>query len=54
MGKNIDKDISKYVHTAKNFLIMLRNLPQMHLKLLRNKSTAKNNRIGNLIGNKSY
>ena len=54
MGKNIDKDISKYVHTAKNFLIMLRNLPQMHLKLLRNKSTAKNNRICNLIGNKSY
>ena len=44
MGKNIDKDISKHLHTAKNLLIMLRNLPQMHLKMFWNKSNAKNNK----------
>ena len=36
MGKNIGKNISKNLkgNTAKNFLIMLNNQPQMHLKLL--------------------
>ena len=36
MGKNISKNISKkvMVNIVKNFLIMLNNLQQMHLKLL--------------------
>ena len=34
MGKNIVKAFIK-INIAINFLIMLKNLPQMHLKLLR-------------------
>ena len=37
VGKNIVKNISK----AKNFLIMLKNLQQMHLKLLQKDSFKK-------------
>ena len=32
MGKYINKNLSKNI--ARNFLIMLNNLPRMHLKLL--------------------
>ena len=34
MGKNNGKNICKNVNTVKDFLIMLNNLLQMHLKLL--------------------
>ena len=55
MSKNIGKNISitYVVKTAKNFLIMLNNLQQVHLKLLPKRviqNTAEG--AGALIGNK--
>ena len=44
MGKNIDKNISinlRVVNIVRGFLIMLSNLPQMHLKLLQKKQFSK-------------
>ena len=43
MGKNIGKNTSKSVsvNTAKYFLIVLNNLPQMRLKLLQKKQFKK-------------
>ena len=43
MGKNIGKNASKSVsvNTAKYFLIVLNNLPQMRLKLLQKKQFKK-------------
>ena len=41
------------VNTAKNFLIMLKNLQQGHLKCLQKESGATNNLIGNKIPNRS-
>ena len=38
MGKNIGK---KVINTAKNFLIVLKSLQEMHLKLLQLKSFKK-------------
>ena len=41
------------INTAKNLLIMLNTLLQMHLKLLKKKGNSKNRRkISNLIGKK--
>ena len=42
------------VNTAKNFLIMLNNLQQMHLKLVQKKKKIQRTTeaTGNLIGNK--
>ena len=39
MGKNTDKSLA--VNIGKNFLIMLNNLSQMHLKLLQKKKFKK-------------
>ena len=48
IGKNIHKNLSTYeVNTVENFLIMLNNLLQMHLKLLQKKQL-----IGNKIADK--
>ena len=43
MGKNIGENISNIsvVTTTKNFLIMLKNLQQMHLKLLQKEQLKK-------------
>ena len=41
------------VNTAKNFLIMLKNLQQGHLKCIQKESGATNNLIGNKIPNRS-
>ena len=43
----------KAVNTAKNILIMLKNLPQMHLKLLKKRVIQKTAEVsGHLISNK--
>ena len=39
------------VNTTKNFLIMLNNLQQMHLKLLQETAEATGDLIGNKIAN---
>ena len=39
------------VNTTKNFLIMLNNLQQMHLKLLQETEEATGDLIGNKIAN---
>ena len=40
------------INTVKNFLILPKNLPQMHIKLLQ-KTIQKTEEIGNLTGNKT-
>ena len=55
MGKNIGKNVSKSlsVNIARNFLIMLKNLQQMHLKLLQKEVIQKPAQAtGDLTGNK--
>ena len=55
MGKNIGKNISKNLSSkySQNFLIMLNNLSQAHLKLLQKKQLKRNEETDDdLIGNK--
>lgn len=41
------------INTVKNFLIMPKNLPQMHIKLLQKTIQKTAQEIGNLTGNKT-
>ena len=55
MGKNVGRKISKNLSgkSAKTFLIMLTNLPQMRLKLLQKEQYKKTAEVvDDLIGNK--
>ena len=45
-------NITEAVNRARNFLIMLHNLPQIHLKLPQKSNSKTADTTGDLIGNK--
>ena len=53
MGRNIGENISRNLSGKYNFLTMLNNLLQIHLKLLQKKQLKKKTEAtGDFIGNK--